>query len=99
MKPRDSAMMYQTYWESICDVEKIHGIECASRLALEFFRFGIYGKRTQTFDYLEEAIINTYEPLMLNSKENQDKAVQRTRDKGGVNNTDTSATVPEPKPE
>ncbi len=99
MKPRDSAMMYQSYWESICDVKKLRGIECASRLALEFFRFGIYGKRTQTFDCLEEAIISTYVPLMLNSKENQDKAVQRIMDKDSASSGDTPATIPDPKPE
>lgn len=88
MKPRDSAMMYQSYWESICDVAKLHGAECAGKLALEFFRLGIYGERTQKFDCLEEAIINVYMPLMLNSQENQDKAIQRTRGKNTADSGD-----------
>lgn len=89
MKPRESAMMYQSYWDSICDVEQLQGTECASRLALEFFRRGTYGEHTQHFDCLGEAIINTYAPLMLNSKENQDKAIQRIKDKKNTNSGDT----------
>lgn len=81
MNPRESAMMYQSYWESICDAEKLRGTEYAGKLALEFFRLGIYGERTQDFDPLGEAIINVYAPLMLNSKKNQDKAVQRRQSK------------------
>lgn len=89
MEPRESAMMYQSYWESICDAEKLRGTEYAGKLALEFFRLGIYGERTQDFDPLGEAIINTYAPLMLNSKRNQDKAVQRRQSKGDKSGGDT----------
>lgn len=94
MNPRESAMMYQSYWESICDAEKLRGTEYAGRLALEFLRLGIYGERTQEFDPLGEAILNVCAPLMLNSKKNQDKAVQRRQSKGDKNSGDAPATVP-----